>query len=251
MLYFLVTITNRARLPEFISLYRERAVSVNLITLGHGTATSDVLNYFGLESAEKAVCFAVVTEPVWKAVKRDLERRIRIDVPGTGIAFTVPMSSIGGPRELAFFTDGQFYERGEETTLKETVQEVLVVIGNQGYSEQIMDAARAAGAAGGTVIHAQGTGMERAEKFLGISLASEKDILFIVTKTAQKNAIMQSIMQKAGMETKAKAIVFSLPVTSTAGLRLSDDSEDAPDAEAPMAAQDVPHTPAEPQSADA
>ena len=31
---------------------------------------------------------------------------------------------------------------------------------------------------------------------------------------------MQSVMQKAGMQTRAKAIVFSLPVTSTAGLRL-------------------------------
>ena len=83
-----------------------------------------------------------------------------------------------------------------------------------------MDAARKAGAAGGTVIHARGTGMERAEKFLGVSLASEKDVIFVVTKTSQKNAIMEAIMKHAGMETKAKAIVFSLPVSSTAGLRL-------------------------------
>ena len=62
--------------------------------------------------------------------------------------------------------------------------------------------------------------MERAEKFLGVTLASEKEIIFIVTKKEQKNAIMQSVMQKAGMQTRAKAIVFSLPVTSTAGLRL-------------------------------
>ncbi len=109
--------------------------------------------------------------------------------------------------------------------MKNTVQELLVVIGNQGYSETIMDAARAAGAAGGTVIHAQGTGMARAEKFLGISLASEKDVIFIVTKTAQRNAIMRSIMEKAGIETRAKAIVFSLPVTDTAGLRLLEDDE--------------------------
>ena len=91
-----------------------------------------------------------------------------------------------------------------------------------------MDAAREAGAHGGTVLHARGTGMERAEKFLGISLASEKDITLIVTKTAGKNAIMQSVMEKAGMETQAQSIVFSLPVTSTAGLRLLDQDDDAP-----------------------
>ena len=177
MLDLLVTIIDRDRLPAFIKLYRKDNVNVHFITLGHGTATGEVLGYFGLERSEKAVCFAVVTKETWKTVKRDLERTLRIDIPGTGIAFTVPLSSIGGPRELAFLTDGQSYQRGEESTLQNTVQELLIVIGNQGYNDQIMDAARAAGAAGGTVIHAQGTGMERAEQFLGISLASEKDVI--------------------------------------------------------------------------
>ena len=83
-----------------------------------------------------------------------------------------------------------------------------------------MDAAREANASGGTVIHAKGTGTERAEKFLGVSIAAEKEIIFIVVKTDQKNAIMQSIMSKAGTDTAARTIVFSLPVTSTAGMRL-------------------------------
>ena len=104
--------------------------------------------------------------------------------------------------------------------MKETTHELLVVIANNGYIETVMDAARTAGAAGGTVIHAKGTGMERAEQFLGVSLASEKEMIFIVTKKEQKNPIMKAIMTQAGMESKAKAIVFSLPVTSTAGLRL-------------------------------
>ena len=65
--------------------------------------------------------------------------------------------------------------------------------------------------------------MEIAEKFMHLSLAAEKEILFIVTKTEQKNPIMQAIMQKAGPDSKAKAITFSLPVTDTAGLRLIED----------------------------
>ena len=117
-------------------------------------------------------------------------------------------------------TEDQNFEKGEESTLKETSQELLIVIANQGYSELIMNAARSVGAAGGTVIHAKGTGMEGAEKFLGVSLASEKEMIFIVSDTDRKQAIMKAIMKEAGMESKAKSIVFSLPVTSTAGLRL-------------------------------
>lgn len=219
-LYFMITIANRAKLPEIFSLYQEKSIAINFIALGRGTATSDILNYLGLNNSEKAICMAAVTGQTWKIVKRELEQRIRIDVPGTGIAFLIPMSSIGGKRELAFLTENQGFEKGEESTMKGTTHELLVIICNQGYNELVMDAAREAGAAGGTVIHARGTGMERAEKFLGVSLASEKDVIFVVTKTSQKNAIMEAIMKHAGMETKAKAIVFSLPVSSTAGLRL-------------------------------
>ena len=219
-LSLMITIAARNRLPEFISAYQTHGVSVSVIALGHGTASSELLDFFGMESAEKAVCFSFVTEQTWRAVRRTLERQIRIDVPGTGIAFLVPLSCIGGKRELLFLTDGQEFEKGEESELKGTAHELLVAITNQGCSDLVMDAAKEAGAAGGTVIHARGTGMERAEKFLGISLASEKDIIFIVTRSAERQAIMQSVMRKAGMETRAKTIVFSLPVTSTAGLRL-------------------------------
>ena len=87
----------------------------------------------------------------------------------------------------------------------------------------VMDAARGAGAYGGTVIHAKGTGMEQAEKFMGVSLAAEKEMIFIVAKKEQKNDIMKAVMEQAGLDTKAKSIVFSLPVTDTAGLRLLED----------------------------
>ena len=96
------------------------------------------------------------------------------------------------------------------------------MIANHGYSEEVMDAARAEGAGGGTVIHAKGTGLEKAEKFLGVSIADEKEIIYIVAKTAHKNAIMRSIMENAGMGSKAKSVVFSIPVTDTAGLRLQE-----------------------------
>lgn len=187
---------------------------------GKGTAASEVMDYFGLESAEKAVILGMVTRDTWRVLKTGLQNRFRVDVPGTGIAFIMPLSAIGGKRELKFLTESQDFVKGEEeNTLKDTTHELLVVIANQGYSNLIMEAAKSAGAGGGTVIHARGTGMERAETFFGVSLASEKEIIFIVTRTSQRADIMKSVMREAGMETKAKSILFSLSVTSTAGLR--------------------------------
>ncbi len=48
----------------------------------------------------------------------------------------------------------------------------------------------------------------------------------MVTRKEGKNAIMKSIMDKAGLGSKAKSIVFSLPVTETAGMRLIEDADE-------------------------
>lgn len=219
-LNLMVTISDRNQSRRFLEFYKEYQVTVALISLGRGTAADDILNSFGLEASEKAVIFALVTAKEWKEIKSGLEKQIKIDIPGIGIAFVIPVSSIGGKKQLQFLTEGRGFEREEESILKETKNELLVVIANQGYTEMIMDAAREAKAVGGTVIHAKGTGMKKAEQFLGVSLAAEKEMIFIVVKRTDKNAIMRAIMDQAGLESKAKAIVFSLPVTETAGMRL-------------------------------
>lgn len=219
-LYLMTTIIDRNLSKKYSNLYNEEGLQVMFITLGVGTASGDMLDYLGLEDTEKTVVFTILEEESWKRTKKGLQQKLKIDAPGGGIAFIVPLSSIGGKRTLQFLTAGQEFQKEEESELKDTVHELIIVIANQGYTELVMDAARGAGAYGGTVIHAKGTGMEQAEKFMGVSLATEKEIVFIVTKTEQKNAIMKAIIEKAGMDTKAKAIAFSLPVTDTAGLRL-------------------------------
>ena len=132
---------------------------------------------------------------------------MRIDVPGTGIAFIIPVSSIGGKRALQFLTEHQTFALKEESTLKDTCHELLLVIANQGHTGSIMDAARAAGAGGGTVIHAKGTGMEGAAHFMGVELVNEKELVLIVSRTTLKNQIMQAIMQGAGPKREHRVLL--------------------------------------------
>ena len=51
-------------------------------------------------------------------------------------------------------------------------------------------------------------------------------MIYIVSASEQKSAIMTAIMTKAGSNTDAHAVVFSLPVTDTAGLRLFDEKSE-------------------------
>ena len=224
--FLMVTIANRKATKKFSDFYTQLELPVSFITLGTGTASSEILDYFGLDGSDKSVLFHLVTAEKWKDVKRQLRRKMNIDIPGIGIAFTLPLSSIGGKKALNYLTAGQATLNGEESTLKETKYDLLITIANQGYSEQIMSAARKVHAAGGTIIHAKGTGSYLAEKFMGVTLVPEKEMLFIVVRTSQKNAIMQAIMNEAGTGTPAGAIVFSLPVTDTAGMRMMEEIEE-------------------------
>ncbi len=219
-LFIMVSILDRSKAKKFAALYDRHHVTVRMNTLARGTAANDILDYLGLEDVDKIVMLSCVTRETWRQIKQALQTEMQIDIPGTGIVFIIPMSSIGGKKPLSFLTEGQNFVKGEETVLKNTNYELLIVIADQGNTDIIMDAARKANAGGGTVVHAKGTGMEGSEKFFGVSLAVEKEMVFIVVKSEDKNNIMKAIMEDAGMQSPAKSIIFSLPVTSTAGMRL-------------------------------
>ena len=212
----MIVITDRSLGAEFTSWFQAQGASLVLAALGQGTATTEVLDYLDLEATEKAVL--LLAAPRSPHLVRKAARDLWLDVPGRGILMTVPISSVGGARHRDELLQWQAEE--EVDMNKEITHELIVVIANRGHTDQVMDAARSAGAAGGTTIQAKGTGSKLARKFLGVSLAAEKEIVFILAKEADRKPIMKAVMDQAGMRTKAQAVVFSLPVTDLAGLRL-------------------------------
>ena len=96
--------------------------------------------------------------------------------------------------------------------------EAILCIVNSGFSEAVMDAAKKAGARGGTVVKAKGTGAEIA-KFFGVSISEEKEMVYIVASRKGRDDIMRAIMEKAGRNTEAHGVVFSLPVDKVIGIR--------------------------------
>ena len=211
----IITVTDRIRAREFAAWYESHGLSPVLTALGHGTATAEILDCLGLEASEKAVLFCLA--PRSPRLVRETARAMWLDVPGNGVMMTVPVDSIGGSTAKAYLVRE---EEGETSVEKAATHELIVVITNQGCTDLVMEAARAAGAGGGTTIHAKGTGTDLAKKFFGVSLASEREMVFILTRTEEKNAIMKAVMSHAGMQTEARSVAFSLPVNDIAGLRM-------------------------------
>ncbi len=100
--------------------------------------------------------------------------------------------------------------------------ECIVCIVNAGYSDEVMDAARAFGATGGTVIHAHGTANREAEQFFHITIEPEKEIVLILVPSQLRNDILHALYNQVGLKTEGQGIAFSLPVEQAVGLMQSD-----------------------------
>ena len=210
----IITIRERSLQEEFSQWFQEENIPLVLTTYGRGTATTEILDFLGLEDTEKSVLFCVSAEG--EPLVHKAARELWLDVPGRGILIAVPISSIGGSAAKDFLLQQKEAVKHMD---KELTHELIVVVTNEGYTDRIMDLARAAGATGGTTIHAKGTGTDKAQRFFGVSIAEEKEIIFILTRLETRNAIMKAIMNNAGLQSEAKSLVFSAPVSAMAGLR--------------------------------
>ncbi len=111
--------------------------------------------------------------------------------------------------------------------MEKTENELIVCIINDGFSDLVMYAAKNAGARGGTIFHGKGTGNSDIEKFFGISITPEKEIVFIIVDKEQKDTIVQAIYKEAGLDTKGQGIIFTLPVSDFVGPSLKNNDEQA------------------------
>ena len=105
--------------------------------------------------------------------------------------------------------------------------EVIVSIVNRGHSDSVVEAARKAGARGGTIINGRGTSTSDKDSFLGVSIAPEKEVVLIITKKEEKMALMTAICESCSLDKDGYGICFSLPVNQVRGLKtnLTDNEE--------------------------
>jgi len=217
-----MTIIKKSDSEEFIDFYLKHDAAPIYSTICQGSANSKTLDLLGLEKSEKIMMQSLVPHNKLAELKNDLTRNMSIDLPDRGIALAIPLSSIASRRVLNHIVKDENEENIQKETSERSIEmELVVSICAKGHSDEIMNAAREAGARGGTIVKAKGTASAGTDKFFGMAISDEKEITYIVTKKDQKSTIMKAIASYTYAD-GAHPIVFSLPVTETAGFRLLD-----------------------------
>ena len=109
------------------------------------------------------------------------------------------------------------YNEMRNENMSESKHSLIAAIVNRGFSGDVMDAVRSAGARGGTVIHSRQIENKEAASFWGAGMQEEKEIILILTESANKINLMKCISESCGMHSEAQGIVMSLPVDAVVG----------------------------------
>lgn len=220
----LLSVVNPSDEKKLKEILDDASVSLSYTFAGTGTARSSVLDYLGIGETAKSVIASLIPESDEEEIMRVLRRDMALYTVGKGISFTVPLTGIS---EMT--ANGLIKAAANKTTevKKMTGQDrkydLIIAAVEAGRVDEAMEAARSAGAAGGTVLRARALQNDKAEQFIGITLAREQEILLVLTKRESKLAIMTALSEKVGVKTEAGGVVFSLPVDSTAGISAADE----------------------------
>ncbi|MCL1927780.1 MAG: hypothetical protein FWG07_03170 [Treponema sp.] len=222
-------ILDRSKSKHISEIMDDSHVRFHFVCQGRGTASSEVLDLLGIGFSEKAVVICLEQNLMVPILIKRISKSLGLNNPGAGIAFTVPLSGINKPILQVFkdsihknISDEEKKETrdGKDTNMNKKSHDLIVIVTNQGYSDELMACAKEAGASGGTVINARGMIHQGPVKVFGITVQEEKEIILILTNRNKKVPIMQAVSQNFGLATEARSIVFSLPADNITGLDL-------------------------------
>ena len=169
-----------------------------------------VLQFFGLgESNQDAVIIVTEGEKL-KPILDAMQNAAHEDKRLCGFAAVTGVSSV-----MKFMAENnrmEYYKTGEQEMDRKTSHEMIFVIVNSGFADDVMAAARKAGAHGGTVLNARGTGKQEDVKFFGITIVPEKEILMIIAEKEKSAAILEAVRALDCFATPGSGIVFSSDV---------------------------------------
>ena len=194
---------------------------------GKGTAPSEMLDIFGLSGSVRLITLGILPKFLVPNALKKIGRQLCFHQRGGGIVVTLPVTGLQTPvfqtlnEETRDKLAQQIKERIERDMAEmhehSNYSMIWVSVAN-GYSDDVIDAAQAAGAKGGTILKGRRRNSEHVSQHLGISIQDEQDFVLIVVPREKKAAIMSAITTACGLRTPAHGVVFSLPVDEAVGL---------------------------------
>ena len=193
------------------------------VLLGRGTASNSIIQLLGLGDTSKEIVLTIVENSIASDVMAAIRNAVA-EKKHFGVLFSVAVPSFvrsgevnGNATENGNLQEnnsiGEKHMAGAENT-ETNAYEMINIIVNKGYAEDAMAAARKAGAGGGTILSARGTAKEGDEKFFGMEIVPEKEMLMILVTADKKEAVLGAVKALPCFEKAGSGIIFCSEVES-------------------------------------
>ena len=182
----MIAILNRGHADKFFAIARKEGASGGTIIPAKGTATNSILAALGLGDTSKEIVLILLDEELAHNIMNAVHKEDKIQ----GVVALL----------------------GEEENNMDNKWKMITVIVNTGYADDIMDAARKAGATGGTVTHARGTGTAEDAHFLGVTIVPEKEMIMILAESDKAQAIVDAISSLKCLDEPGIGIIYTQDV---------------------------------------
>ena len=204
----LISLVGRHRGEQLVNVSKQVGARGGTIALGRTVGDSRLLQALSLADVQQDVVFTLMgseTDAVVAAIEK-ATRRFPKKLGGIALLLDVSGMLI----HLANNANIQPEKTGSDNM--DSGFKLITVIINHGFADDVMAAARKAGARGGTIMNARGTGTEEDVKFFGITLVPEKEILFIVAEEGKTDAIIEAVSSTPNLCEPGGGIIYNMNV---------------------------------------
>ena len=210
----LVAITERGNGKTLTRKMDTMGVGCLMRCYGQGTASSEMMDILGLGSSEKDIVIAMGKESAVEDVVREYSDTLRSAGRGGGIMMLLSPTAVGNLTAtiLSMRNASTAESRGVKPMKNEHQHSLILITVNQGYTDQVMQVAKKAGATGGTVVRARLAGSDPETVFQGMDLQPEREILAILAPDSIRDQVMEDVNREFGLRSEAGGILCSLPV---------------------------------------
>ena len=211
-----ITITNSGNDKKVREAFEMSHLPVCFTCHGQGTAPSAMMELFGLSGREKVITAAFVDKANTAKLFGNLDEKLSFSQKGHGIACTFAPSSMQKQMLSVLHKEN---EQGDDTEMSEQIPYTAILAAVAGgFSDDVVEAARSAGARGGTIIKGTRDMHHEVSETLGVPLVEEQEFVLILVPREMKAEVMNAITAKCGIKTEAHGIVSSFPVDEVFGI---------------------------------
>ena len=209
----LLSIIQRGKGSAYIKMLQDMQVYVHYQGIGSGTASSEMMDILGLGSSDKDIMLSFTTYKTMENIASELNKLVGANMGFNGLTMVISTSAFSKITAEIIKKVSDKEGKGESGNMHSEYKYSLILISvNRGYTDEVMQVAKKAGATGGTVIKARLAEAQLLEAYANTTLNEEKEIVSILAPNSIRNQILEDVNREFGLKSEAQGVVLSVPV---------------------------------------